>query len=190
MTTRVGQSRSVQQVSQRPLNVDPSVEKYFQVELGSVGKFRDIATLVLLHSLSRKDGNVEGSLSTAAKNGLKEALIKHGAVIEPDARKLIEQAVGLAKREPGPRVPYDVQLVKTYVGYTLSNQRIDSAEADYVLTTARNIGGSKPLREYVRQAAMDPRVEADARVKLLAWANEGQSTGQVAQTSRTTQTVR
>jgi hypothetical protein len=185
MSVRVGQSQSVQQVGQRTVTPDPGVERYFQLELGSVSHFRDIAALVLLHSLSRKEDNKEGKLSPEAKAGLKEALVKHGEQIDPDARKLLEQAVGLQKREPGKKVPFDVQLVKTYVGYTLSNQKIDSGEADYILTTARNIGGSKPLRDYVRTMAADPRVEPDARVKLLAWANEGQgNAGQVSQTSQ------
>lgn len=182
MSVRVGQSQSVQQVGQRGVTPDPGVERYFQLELGSVGKFRDIAALVLLHSLSRKENNLEGKLSPEAKEGLKQALVKHGEVIEPSAKKLLEQAVGLQKREPGKKVPYDVQLVKEYVGYTLSNQRIDSGEADYILTTARNIGGSKPLRDYVRTMAADSRVDADARIKLLAWANEGQ--GNPGQTSQ------
>lgn len=180
MSTRVGQSQGVSQVAQRPVVPDPGVERYFQLELGSVGNFRKIAALVLLHSLARKENNLEGKLSPEAKAGLQAALAKHGAVIEPDARQLLEQAAGLAKREPGKKVPYDVQLVKEYVGYTLSNQRIDAGEADYILTTARHIGGSKPLRDYVRQAAADPRVDADARARLLAWANEGQA-GQTSQ---------
>ena len=188
MSTRVGQSQAVQQVSQRGVVPNPGVEKYFQLELGSVGNFRKVAALVLLHSLSRKENNLEGKLSPESKAGLQEALIKHGKVIEPDARAVIEQALGLARREPGKKVPYDVQLVKEYVGYTLSNQRIDSGEADYILTTARNIGGSKPLKDWVRGAAADPRVDADARVKLLAWANEGSgNAGQVGQVGQVSQ---
>ena len=62
-------------------------------------------------------------------------------------------------------------MVATYLGYTLRDGKVTADEADYVLTTARNIGGGTAVKTALKDAL---KLQADvfevgAKEKLNAF---------------------
>ena len=150
-----------------PVVSTPSVERYIEHSLKYVGKIRNLEAMVMLYDVTR-----DGKMDPGDKQALKEALKKHADVIEPAAASLMRQAAGLEKKKE--RTPYDVQLVREYFGY-VRDPVWTGGDADYLLATARAIGGSKDVKSYVAaQVKNHPeKFDADAKAKLLAFAKEG-----------------
>ena len=151
-----------------PVVSTPSVERYIEASLKNVGKVRNLEAMVMLYDLVKSDGKMD----PGDKQALKEALKKHADVIEPAAASLMRQAAGLEKKKE--HTPYDVQLVREYFGY-VRDPVWNGGDADYLLATARAIGGSKDVKSYVAaQLKSHPeKFDADATAKLRAFAKEG-----------------
>lgn len=151
-----------------PIVATPSVEQYIQHSLKHGMKIRNLEAMVMLHGLVRDDGKMD----PADKKALKEALVKRQADILPEAAKLMRQAAGLEKGKE--RIAYDAMLVREYLGY-VAGGKVNGGEADYVLTTARNIGGSKAVKSFLAaQLKNHPeKFEPEAVAKFRAFIKEG-----------------
>ena len=150
-----------------PVVSTPSVETYIAHSLKHGMKIRNLEAMVLLHGIAK-----DGKIDPGDKQALKEALVKHKADILPDAAKLMRQAAGLEKGKE--RIAYDAMLVREYLGY-VEGGKVNAGEADYVLTTARNIGGSKAVKSFLaaQLKAHPEKFEPEAAAKFRAFIKEG-----------------